>query len=59
MANEYITIKGLKDFEMFVATFLYLMTDGVQRVPGEKVPTEAEEGEGGALSAHQICSQSF
>jgi acetylornithine deacetylase/succinyl-diaminopimelate desuccinylase-like protein len=25
MANEYMTVKGLKDFEMFAATFLYLM----------------------------------
>jgi acetylornithine deacetylase/succinyl-diaminopimelate desuccinylase-like protein len=27
VANEYMTVKGLKDFEMFVATFLYLMAD--------------------------------
>jgi len=25
VANEYMTVQGLKDFEMFVATFLYLM----------------------------------
>jgi acetylornithine deacetylase/succinyl-diaminopimelate desuccinylase-like protein len=25
VANEYMTVKGLKDFEMFAATFLYLM----------------------------------
>ncbi len=25
VANEYITVKGLRDFEKFVATFLYLM----------------------------------
>ncbi len=37
VANEYMTIKGLKDFEMFVATFLYLMADGVQLIPGEKL----------------------
>ncbi len=27
VANEYMTVKGLEDFEMFVATFLYLMAD--------------------------------
>ena len=25
VANEYMTVKGLRDFEKFVATFLYLM----------------------------------
>jgi acetylornithine deacetylase/succinyl-diaminopimelate desuccinylase-like protein len=25
VANEYMTLKGLRDFEKFVATFLYLM----------------------------------
>ena len=29
VANEYMTVKGLKDFEMFAATFLYLFADGV------------------------------
>ena len=28
VANEYMTVKGLKDFEKFVATFLYLVADG-------------------------------
>lgn len=27
VANEYMTVKGLRDFEMFVATFLYLMAN--------------------------------
>jgi acetylornithine deacetylase/succinyl-diaminopimelate desuccinylase-like protein len=37
VANEYMTIKGLKDFENFVAAFLYIMADGVQLIPGEKL----------------------
>ena len=27
VAKEYMTVKGLKDFEMFVATFLYRMAN--------------------------------
>jgi acetylornithine deacetylase/succinyl-diaminopimelate desuccinylase-like protein len=27
VANEYMTVKGLRDFERFAATFLYLMAD--------------------------------
>jgi len=27
VANEYMTVRGLRDFEMFVATFLYLLAD--------------------------------
>jgi acetylornithine deacetylase/succinyl-diaminopimelate desuccinylase-like protein len=26
VANEYMTVKGLMDFEKFVATFLYMMS---------------------------------
>ena len=28
VANEYMTVRGLKDFEKFTATFLYGMADG-------------------------------
>jgi len=27
VANEYMAIKGLRDFEMSIATFLYLMAN--------------------------------
>jgi acetylornithine deacetylase/succinyl-diaminopimelate desuccinylase-like protein len=27
VANEYMTVEGLRDFEKFVATFLYSMAD--------------------------------
>jgi hypothetical protein len=27
VANEYMTVKGLRDLEMFAATFLYLMAN--------------------------------
>ncbi|MBI4776210.1 MAG: hypothetical protein HY788_18865 [Deltaproteobacteria bacterium] len=27
VANEYMTVKGLKDFERFVATFLYVLAE--------------------------------
>ncbi len=33
VANEYMTVKGLADFEKFVATFLYLMADEAQPIP--------------------------
>ncbi len=32
VANEYMTVKGLRDFEKFVATFLYLMADASHRL---------------------------
>jgi acetylornithine deacetylase/succinyl-diaminopimelate desuccinylase-like protein len=34
VANEYMTVNGLKDYEKFVAAFLYIMADGVQQIPG-------------------------
>ena len=38
-ANEYMTVKGLLDFEKFVATFLYLFADGQGANPytGKKI----------------------
>jgi acetylornithine deacetylase/succinyl-diaminopimelate desuccinylase-like protein len=36
VANEYMTVKGLKDFEMFVASFLYSMADQKGRIRGRK-----------------------
>jgi hypothetical protein len=38
-----MTVKGLKDFQKFVATFLYLMADEAQLIPGEKVSTDAQK----------------
>ena len=35
VANEYMTVKGLADFEKFVATFLYLVAGEAQPVPAE------------------------
>jgi len=29
VANEYMTVKGLLDFEMFAATFLYEVAEGL------------------------------
>jgi hypothetical protein len=36
VANEYMTVKGLKDFEMFVASFLYAMADQKGGIRGRK-----------------------
>jgi acetylornithine deacetylase/succinyl-diaminopimelate desuccinylase-like protein len=33
VANEYMTVEGLRDFEKFVATFLYSMAD--REPPGD------------------------
>ncbi|MEJ2068469.1 MAG: peptidase dimerization domain-containing protein, partial [Deltaproteobacteria bacterium] len=37
-ANEYMTVKGLRDFEMFVASFLYSMADGRDGLGGGRIP---------------------
>jgi len=36
VANEYMTVKGLRDFEMFVVSLLYLMADEQKRIRGQK-----------------------
>ncbi len=40
VANEYMTVKGLRDFEKFVVTFLYVMADRTNSFePGNHLPT--------------------
>jgi len=36
--NEYMTIEGLRDFERFVATFLYIMSNKSSQVIARKIP---------------------
>jgi acetylornithine deacetylase/succinyl-diaminopimelate desuccinylase-like protein len=44
-ANEYMTVRGLADFEKFVATFLYLVADEDETIPGKgKVMPDALGG---------------
>jgi acetylornithine deacetylase/succinyl-diaminopimelate desuccinylase-like protein len=37
VANEYMTARGLADFEKFVATFLYLFADEAKPIPSKRI----------------------
>ena len=37
VANEYMTVRGLADFEKFAATFLYLFADEAERIPSKRI----------------------